>query len=113
MTPDNSARALVDQLQAESDLLLTGDFSAVLEGQKSKRALIEKMQAGLGDPGARHAVRSAARRQQRLLRASLAGINAARSLLLGASKPAPVTSYTAKGAMRTLTPGLEMTLKKI
>ena len=113
MPRDISARALVDQLETESELLLAGDIGAVLEAQEYKRALIDDMSEGPADRVIRSAVRTAAQRQQRLLRAALAGLNTARSHLIGASMPAPMTTYSANGAIRAPGPGSNVTLKKV
>jgi hypothetical protein len=113
MSVNSSARALVDQMEAEAESLLAGDYGALLEGLDEKRTIIEKTSTGFPNREERLAVRSAARRQQRLLRAALAGINAARTHLLNASKPANVTSYSANGTMHTCSPGSGTTLKRV
>ena len=113
MTGGDSVSSLLDQLDTESELLRAGNYTAVLEGLEAKRSLIERAMTNLGDPASRLAIRTAARRQQALLRAALAGLNAARSHLLSAASPKPVSSYSRNGAMRDHSPGSGTTLKKL
>ena len=113
MSNECPARTLAIQLESESDLLINGDIAAVLEGLDTKRALIDRLKHLSGDRASVVALRSAAHRQQRLLRAALAGINAARSHLAGTAVTAPGSSYTPKGKLNPISPNFGTTLKML
>lgn len=113
MTGDGPVSMLLDQLDAESELLRTGNYIAVLDGLDIKRTLIDRAMVDLGDPSSRLAIRTAARRQQKLLHAALTGLNAARSHLLSAANPKPVSSYTRNGTRHDHSPCAGTTLKKL